>query len=202
MISVTGMAWSTPLGDSLEGVWESLLAGKTGIRPVPHQGRLRNDLAAPVADPDPQLPPARRLHQIACSAAARALKMAGKRASDPQVHLIIGISLGTYLEDPPDQSLYGWIEKVGAELGFASKPIGVSTACSSGSDAILLGAELVRSGAAQCCVCGGADVLTWSKRIGHSSLGTMSPTMLRAFDRRHDGTLLGEGAGFLVLESE
>jgi 3-oxoacyl-[acyl-carrier-protein] synthase II len=30
----------------------------------------------------------------------------------------------------------------------------------------------------------------------------MSPTTLRAFDLRHDGTLLGEGAGFLVLEPE
>jgi 3-oxoacyl-[acyl-carrier-protein] synthase II len=30
----------------------------------------------------------------------------------------------------------------------------------------------------------------------------MSPTQLRAFDVRHDGTLLGEGAGFIVLEAE
>jgi 3-oxoacyl-[acyl-carrier-protein] synthase II len=202
MVQVTGMAWSTPLGDSLQGVWDSLLSGTTGIRPVPHEGRLRNDLAAAVAEPDLQLPPGRRLHHMACSAAARALKAAGRRADDPQVHLILGTSLGTCLEDRPDESLYGWIEKVGAELGVVSKPIGLSTACSSGSDAILLGAELIRSGAARCCVCGGADVLTWSKRIGHSSLGTMSPTMLRAFDRRHDGTLLGEGAGFLVLEAE
>jgi len=201
-IGVTGMAWTTPLGDSLEGVWESLLAGRSGIRPVAHRGRLRNDLAAPVAEPDLSVPPGSRLHHMACSAIARALQAAGKTASDPAVQLVVGTSLGTYLEDPPEALLYGWIEKVGAELGTASKPIGVSTACSSGSDAILLGAELIRSGAASCCVCGGADVLTWSKRIGHSSLGTMSPTTLRAFDRRHDGTLLGEGAGFVVLEAD
>jgi 3-oxoacyl-[acyl-carrier-protein] synthase II len=201
-IGVTGMAWTTPLGDSLEGVWESLLAGRSGIRPVAHQGRLRNDLAAPVAEPDLSVAPGSRLHHMACSAIARALQAAGKTASDPAVQLVVGTSLGTYLEDPPEAPLYGWIEKVGAELGMTSKPIGVSTACSSGSDAILLGAELIRSGAASCCVCGGADVLTWSKRIGHSSLGTMSPTTLRAFDRRHDGTLLGEGAGFVVLEAD
>jgi 3-oxoacyl-[acyl-carrier-protein] synthase II len=51
-------------------------------------------------------------------------------------------------------------------------------------------------------VSGGVDVLTTSKRLAHSALGTMSPTTLRAFDVRHDGTLLGEGAGFLVLEPE
>jgi 3-oxoacyl-[acyl-carrier-protein] synthase II len=60
---------------------------------------------------------------------------------------------------------------------------------------------LIRAGAARCCVCGGADVVTWSKRIAHSALGTMSPSLLRAFDVRHDGTLLGEGAAFIVLEA-
>ena len=60
---------------------------------------------------------------------------------------------------------------------------------------------MIRAGETTACVCGGADVLTWTKRAGHSALGTMSPTALRAFDVRHDGTLLGEGAGFLVLEA-
>jgi 3-oxoacyl-[acyl-carrier-protein] synthase II len=40
-----------------------------------------------------------------------------------------------------------------------------------------------------------------SKRLAHSALGTMSPTMLRAFDARHDGMLLGEGAAFVVLKA-
>jgi 3-oxoacyl-[acyl-carrier-protein] synthase II len=44
--------------------------------------------------------------------------------------------------------------------------------------------------------------LTPNKRLSHSGLGTMSATQLRAFDVRHDGTLLGEGAGFIVLEPE
>jgi 3-oxoacyl-[acyl-carrier-protein] synthase II len=91
---------------------------------------------------------------------------------------------------------------MGQRLGAARAPIALSTACSAGSDAILVGAELVRSGAARRAVAGGVDVFTLAKQLGHSALGTLSPTTLRAFDVGHDGTLLGEGAGFLVLELE
>jgi 3-oxoacyl-[acyl-carrier-protein] synthase II len=60
---------------------------------------------------------------------------------------------------------------------------------------------MIRAGLARCCVCGGIDVLTVSKRLAHSAMGTMSPTMLRAFDVRHDGMQLGEGAAFIVLRA-
>jgi 3-oxoacyl-[acyl-carrier-protein] synthase II len=202
MIAVTGMAWITPLGDSVSAVWEKLLSGQTGMRPIAHPGRLRNDLAASVASPDDSIPPHERLHQIALDCLRRALEAANLSANDPDTRLVVGTSLGTYLEDSPDQSLYDWAAAVGREAGLAKPPMAVSTACSSGSDAILLAAEMIRMGQAKRCICGGADVLTWTKRIGHSTLGTMSPTTLRAFDQRHDGTLLGEGAGFLVLESD
>jgi 3-oxoacyl-[acyl-carrier-protein] synthase II len=131
----------------------------------------------------------------------RAFDAAGSSPLDRDVQVVLGTSLGAYLEQPPDQSLYGWVDAVAAELGLPVSPIALSTACSSGSDAILVGAALIRAGKARCCICGGVDVLTWSKRLGHSSLGTMSPTFLRAFDQRHDGTLLGEGAGFIAIES-
>ncbi|HUB25915.1 MAG TPA: beta-ketoacyl synthase N-terminal-like domain-containing protein [Tepidisphaeraceae bacterium] len=202
MIAVTGMAWITPLGDTVAAVWEKLLSGQSGLRPVANQGRLRNDLAAAIDSPNHSLPPHQRLHKITCDALRRLLGESDLPAGDPDTRLVLGTSLGTYLEDSPDQSLYGWADAVATEIGLTRRPIAVSTACSSGSDAILLGAEMIRMGQAKRCICGGADVLTWSKRIGHSTLGTMSPTTLRAFDLRHDGTLLGEGAGFMLLESD
>jgi 3-oxoacyl-[acyl-carrier-protein] synthase II len=195
------MAWLTALGDELEPVWQALLAGQTGLRRVPSSCRLRNDLAAPVMEGD--MPPSQRLVKMASLAILKALSLAGREPDDPDVQLVLSTSLGTYLDDEDSRrSLSGWALAVAQELGSASAPIVISTACSSGSDAIMVGAELIRSGAAKCCVCGGADVLTDSKRLGHSALGTMSPTELRAFDVRHDGTLLGEGAGFMVLELE
>ena len=200
-IAVTGMAWLTALGDDLDSVWQALLEGKSGIRPVAYTGRLRNLLAAPAMDAE--IPPSERLVKMACATIRKALASANREPGDPQVRLVLSTSLGAYLdEDASRAPLSGWAAEVARELGAAAPPIVISTACSSGADAILVGAELIRSGAAKCCVCGGADVITPNKRLAHSALGTMSPTRLRAFDLRHDGTLLGEGAGFLVLEAE
>jgi 3-oxoacyl-[acyl-carrier-protein] synthase II len=195
------MAWLTALGDDLELVWQALLEGRSGLRPVPFSGRLRNQLAAEAMDGE--VPPPERLVKMASQTIRRALLSAGREADDPDVQLVLGTSLGALLDDAESRrSLSGWALAVARELGSVAPPIVVSTACSSGSDAIMIGAELVRTGAAKCCVCGGADVLTAGKRLGHSALGTMSTTQLRAFDVRHDGTLLGEGAAMMVLEPE
>jgi 3-oxoacyl-[acyl-carrier-protein] synthase II len=195
------MAWLTALGDDLESVWQALLEGKSGMRPVAYSGRLRNLLAAPAMDA--QIPPSERMVKMAYTTIRKALEAAHRQPSDPQIRLVLSTSLGAYLdEDASRAPLSGWAADVARELGAATQPLVISTACSSGADAILAGAELIRSGEATCCVCGGADVLTPNKRLAHSALGTMSPTHLRAFDQRHDGTLLGEGAGFVVLEAD
>lgn len=200
-IAVTGMAWLTALGDDLESVWQALLKGSSGMRPVPYTGRLRNLLAAPTSDTENS--PSERLVQMASKTIRKALASAHREPGDPEVRFILSTSLGAYLDEECSRApLSRWATDVARELGAAAPPVVISTACSSASDAILVGAELIRSGAAKCCVCGGADVLTPNKRLAHSALGTMSPTLLRAFDVRHDGTLLGEGAGFIVLEAE
>jgi len=176
-VVVTGMAWLTALGDDLGEVWEALVAGRSGLRPVPLDGRIRNYLAAPVAEID--APPAERLTQMACGTMPRALQSAGRKGSDTGVRLVMGTSLGAHLDDQAArQSLSGWATSAARELGNGSAPVVISTACSSGSDAISVGAELIRSGDVKCCVCGGADILTDSKRLAHTALGTMSPTEL------------------------
>jgi 3-oxoacyl-[acyl-carrier-protein] synthase II len=197
------MAWLTALGDELEPVWQALLDGKSGMRPVACSGRLRTLLVAPVVDIDAELPPTERLIKMAVTTIRKALAAAHREPGDPEVRYVLSTSLGAYLDETSSRTpLSGWASEVARELGAAAPPVVLSTACSSASDAILVAAELIRSGEAKCCVCGGADVITPNKRLAHSALGTMSPTELRAFDSRHNGTLLGEGAGFLVLEAE
>jgi len=195
------MAWTTPLGDSLDGVWSRLLAGETGLAPAPSGQRLRNDLAGMIPALDHDLVPSAQLAVLAQAAIERALQESGTTAGD--ACLVIGTSFGSYLEDdPPESSAHAWGDRLAEAMGFAQPPLVVSTACSSGSDAIALAAELIRAGETDRCVCGGVDILTPAKRMNHSALQTLSPTTLRAFDTRHDGTIFGEGAGFVVLERE
>jgi 3-oxoacyl-[acyl-carrier-protein] synthase II len=200
-VAVTGVAWTTALGDGLGEVWQRLLAGEDGFVELPSPHRLRNVLAAVVPPFDGE--PAARLRRMAVETVGRALAHAGWAAGGADTRLVLGTSLGAYLDDEREREapLHTWADEVARAVGTHSSPISLSTACSSGSDAILVGAELIRVGLAEVCVCGGVDVLTPSKRLAHSALSTLSPTRPRAYDQRHDGMLLGEGAGFLVLES-
>ncbi|WP_338867793.1 beta-ketoacyl-[acyl-carrier-protein] synthase family protein [Myxococcus stipitatus] len=201
-VAVTGAAWSTALGHGLEDVWRRLLAGEHGFVEVESPHRLRNPLAAIIPAREEE-GPARRLRRLAVETLRRAMTEAGLEASADRTRFVLGTSLGAWLDDAREREapLHTWADDVAREVGAREAPVSLSTACSSGSDAILVGAELIRSGAAEVCVCAGVDVLTPSKRLAHSALSTMSPTRPRAFDVRHDGMLLGEGAGVLVLES-
>jgi 3-oxoacyl-[acyl-carrier-protein] synthase II len=78
----------------------------------------------------------------------------------------------------------------------------VGNACSSGSNAVGHGFELVRSGMRECVACGGYDPLSELVFVGFDSLQAATPEKIRPFDKGRSGTVLGEGASFLILESE
>ncbi|MFI9782971.1 beta-ketoacyl-[acyl-carrier-protein] synthase family protein [Kitasatospora sp. NPDC051984] len=199
---MTGIGWETPLGNSVDDVWTALLKGESGISELPSGVPLRSLLAAVVTSVPVDAPPHVRQRELAARAVYSALADAGIPSWDGfDAELILGTSYAGNLDDPDLPSLYTWARDTAALAGFAGTPLCVTTACSAGSDAVLMGAELIRSGRREICVCVGVDVVTAAKRLGHSLLGTMSPESLRAFDARHNGMLLGEGAGVLVLES-
>ncbi len=203
VVVVTGLGWNTALGDDVNAVTARLLDGQSGVRPLPSELRLKNDRAAYLEDIDNPDHKARLIELTAKSveSALRDARIDGQ-APNPHALLIIGTSLGYRLDSEPfhQDPLHHWTDEVGARVGLSA--LALSTACSSGSDAILLGAHLIRSGQADLCVCGGADVLGDAKRLAHTALGTLSATTLKSFDQGHDGTLLGEGAGFVVLQRE
>lgn len=76
-----------------------------------------------------------------------------------------------------------------------------STACSSAANAIIMGANLIKSGLAEIVVAGGAESLTRFHLNGFNSLMILDKERCRPFDRDRAGINLGEGAAYVVLES-
>lgn len=78
----------------------------------------------------------------------------------------------------------------------------VSTACSSGANAILSGAKLIQANKAKYALVGGTDCLSKFTLNGFNSLKILSEKKCQAFDENRSGLNLGEAAAYLVLESE
>ena len=87
-------------------------------------------------------------------------------------------------------------------LGGAKFSTTLSTACSSATNAIIYGANLIRSGKFQCVVCGGSESLSAYHFHGFNSLMILDKEPCRPFDATRAGLNLGEGAAYLVLETE
>lgn len=76
----------------------------------------------------------------------------------------------------------------------------VVNACSSGTDAVGLGASWLRAGACDIVISGGADELSRVTYAGFSSLMITDTQPCRPYDVRRKGLNLGEGAGIMILE--
>lgn len=88
-------------------------------------------------------------------------------------------------------------------FGIHGLAYGVSSACASSAHAITEAMHLIRSGRAQIVVTGGSDAsLTYGGVQAWRSLQAISESACRPFSAGRDGTVLGEGAATLVLESE
>ena len=78
----------------------------------------------------------------------------------------------------------------------------VSTACSSAMNAILFGANLIRTGQAVRVAAGGTEALSNFHLNGFNSLMILDSEPCRPFDAGRAGLNLGEGAAYLILEDE
>lgn len=87
-------------------------------------------------------------------------------------------------------------------FGIFDEVTTLSTACSSAANAIMLGARLLEAGEADLVVAGGTEALTRLHLNGFNSLMILDHEPCRPFDTTRAGLNLGEGAAFVVLESE
>jgi 3-oxoacyl-[acyl-carrier-protein] synthase II/nodulation protein E len=90
---------------------------------------------------------------------------------------------------------------IAIETGITGPVLNIATACASGTHAIGLAFQMVRSGMAPAAITGGYEAaLTYGFLRAWDSMRVVSPTSCRPFSADRDGMTLGEGAAMLVIE--
>jgi nodulation protein E len=94
------------------------------------------------------------------------------------------------------------VSQVSIHCGLRGPAFAVASACASGTHAIGLAFQQLRSGAVPCAVAGGADAcITLGTMKGWEAMRVMAPDTCRPFSRDRKGLVIGEGAAVVVLES-
>jgi 3-oxoacyl-(acyl-carrier-protein) synthase len=93
-------------------------------------------------------------------------------------------------------------QHIANQLGISGFINTISTACSSAANAIMMGARMIENGMLDRVVVGGSDALAKFTINGFNSLMIYNKEWCKPFDLNRKGLNLGEGAGFIVLESE
>lgn len=78
----------------------------------------------------------------------------------------------------------------------------VSTACSSAANSIILGADMIKNHRVDAAIVGGSESLSKFHLNGFNSLMILEKEPCKPFNRDNNGLNLGEGAAFIVIESE
>jgi 3-oxoacyl-[acyl-carrier-protein] synthase II len=168
-----------------------------------------------------------RVAQVGFAAAADALASAGDPASDPaRCGVVVGTGVGGLItQEEQERELFSrgasrvspflvpmmmanaTAALVAMKLGWTGPNFCVATACTAGAHAVGEAARLIREGSADTVLAGGTEAcltpiaLASFARMGALSGRTDDPGRAsRPFDPDRDGFVIGEGAGFLVLE--
>ncbi len=93
-------------------------------------------------------------------------------------------------------------ERIADYTGISDFVTTISTACSSSANALMLGAQMIKAGMIDRVVAGGADPVTRFTLNGFNTLMILDRSGCKPFDEHRAGLTIGEGAAFVVLESE
>ncbi len=237
-VVVTGMGTINPLGHNVAETWDAVLNGRTGIGPITQfdSSDLPVHFAGEVKDYDPvaqfggkQARRMARVTQLALTAAAEAITQA--RLAEMPDHDRSGVVVGSAMGNlDPILDSQATLQERGANRvspffvpmmladtpgamisiahGLRGPALSLATACATGNDAIGQATMLIRQGATDVMVAGGADaailplVMAGFANMGALSTCNDSPmTACRPFDMTRDGFVMSEGAAVLVLEA-
>lgn len=211
-VYIAGMGAITPAGKGIRQL-QTLIENSTIAIGMPNLFYISSDKLLPAGQvfdyfEDNQIP---RTHQLALAAADEAL--AGSQKVVDAV--IMGVTTGgilateTHLKnkiDAPENFAYhgaGTVAEYIAEKYRCKGPvITVSNACSSGTAAIKIAVELLRSGLARRVLAGGADSLSRLTYYGFKSLQLVDPSGTHPFDKNRRGMSVGEAAAMIYLVAD
>ena len=197
------------LGSGTLETANALQKGLKGLRPL-NLFPVASDRSFPVGEIPETLEPAvvPRTHQLARIAGDQA--MAGWHHAPDAV--VMGITTGgmltteTFLKmkvhDPklfPYHGIGSVVEDIARRYQCKGPVVTVSTACSSGTVAIKIALEMLRSGLAKRVLAGGADSLCRLTYYGFSSLQLIDPEGARPLDKNRRGMSVAEGAAIMLL---
>jgi 3-oxoacyl-[acyl-carrier-protein] synthase II len=227
-VAVTGIGWVTPLGRGREAVWQALLAGTDGLRPIEsfdatrYPSRLGGEIPRGVVDLPVGADLPGRASQLAELAARDALADAGLDTGAIAPGRF-GVAMGTTSGEPREVERFndlltaGHSSEIGGEflrrypchsiattllgaLGLRGPNAMIPTACAAGNYAVAFAFDQLRAGRADAMLAGGADAFSRITYTGFARLGAIAPDICRPFDKHRRGMVPGEGAAVLVLE--
>ncbi len=236
-IVITGMGAVTPIGIGVNTYWNNLIEGKSGIDKI--QSFDVSDLAVQIAgevkdfNPSDYLPKdvvrkTDAFMQYAYIAADEALKQSELEINPERTGIIMGTAMsGISTIAFTQEALTGashkkvgprFIPKILGNIAAANIAIAhniqgpsytISTACSSGGDAINQAAMLIKAGKADVMLAVGAEsahcpifIYSLANAKALSRNNDEPKKASRPFDEARDGFVAGEGGGAIVLETE
>ncbi len=227
-IWITGLGVACSIGMNVEESLEALISGRSGIGPIKILETIHKDsfkvgeigfsnfqIMEMLKIPLDRYESYTRTSLLGILAAREALQSSGLDLSDGvSTALVSATTVGgmdkTEKEFSSANVKSGFVathpcgdstDKIADYLGLEGYRTTLSTACSSGANAIIHAARLIKHGRVDRALVGGVDALSRFTLNGFNSLMILDRDKCRPFDRERKGLNLGEGAGFLVLES-
>ncbi len=231
-VFVTGIGVISAIGNNTSEVMNSLNLSKSGIGYTTHLNTIhRNELPVAEVKPSNEelfeiacLANGQgytRTALLGMIAAKEAVITSGiKDISEVRTGLVSATSVGgmdksehfisSFIKDNQSGKLIDIVthdcgdstEKIADYLGIKDYITTISTACSSSANSIMFGARLIKNGILDRVIAGGVDSITKFTLNGFNTLMILDKNSCKPFDNNRNGLTLGEGAGFLVLESE
>ena len=190
-VAITAIGAVTGFGVGIPALREAIGRGRSAVRPI-----TRFDASRFVSQQAALVPGA------AGTPEAMALDFAEQAAEEALGALSranIGLVLGTNLVDR-DLQLDRLAQQLAQRVGLTGPVAVSSTACASSASAIALATSWVERGVCSRVLVGGTDVVTDELMDGFDVIGALGADACSPFGESI-GLNLGEGAGFLVIES-